>query len=160
MHDDRLFKCLLGEKTLVLRLQVAAPVYRELERIVVLFENRDRLGIRDALECACCNAFQRGDQAVFDPFVEERKVGGVLFKRFPDEKPDEFLGEVHVAGQAAEGHFRLDHPELGQMARRIGIFRPERGAEGVHLAKRERVDFSFELPGHRQARAFSEKVVL
>ena len=30
--------------------------------------------------------------------------------------------------QVAEGHLGLDHPELGQVARRVAVLRSERGA--------------------------------
>jgi hypothetical protein len=44
-HDDRLFRVLLGQVALVLRLQVDAPVDRELEFLVRALEHLDRLAV-------------------------------------------------------------------------------------------------------------------
>jgi hypothetical protein len=44
-HDDRLFRVFLGQIALVLRLQVDAPVDRELEFLVRPFEDSDRLAV-------------------------------------------------------------------------------------------------------------------
>ena len=47
----------------------------------------------------------------------------------------ERLGEVHVVVQIGEGDFGLDHPELGEVPRRVRVLRPERRPEGVDLGQ-------------------------
>ena len=69
------------------------------------------------------------------------------------------LGERHVVRQFEEGRFRLDHPELGQVARGVGVLGAKRRAEGVDLAERRGVDFAFELAGDGQIRRPLEKVL-
>ena len=39
---------------------------------------------------------------------------------------------VHLIRQVREGDLRLDHPELGRMARCVGILGAEGGAEDVY----------------------------
>ena len=55
-----------------------------------------------------------------------------------------------------EGHFRLDHPELGQVAAGFGLFCAERRPETIRLAYRGRRGLVIELPGLRQVRFFLE----
>ena len=75
-----------------------------------------------------------------------------------DDVLQELLGERHVAGEIAERHLRLDHPELGEVAGRVGVLGAKRGAERVDVAEREREDLAFELPAHRQVGGLAEEV--
>ena len=51
-------------------------------------------------------------------------------------------------------------PELGKVARRVGVLRAEGGSEGVDPAQRRRGDLALQLTGHRKPRLFAEEVVL
>ncbi|MNJ57133.1 hypothetical protein D3C77_527110 [compost metagenome] len=44
-----------------------------------------------------------------------------------------------------KSHFRLNHPEFDQVAACLGFLRPERWAEGIHLAQRHRCGLHVEL---------------
>ena len=71
----------------------------------------------------------------------------------------ESLGERHVVVELEERGLRLDHPELGQVPRRVRILRAERRAERVDLAERGRVDLAFELARHGEKRRPLEKIL-
>ena len=70
----------------------------------------------------------------------------------------ELLGQVHVVGEVSEGHFRLDHPELGRMPRGVGVLGAEGGPEGVDVAQRAGEELRLELPGHGQPGLLAEEV--
>ena len=80
---------------------------------------------------------------------------------------------IHVQGGNETRHFQaqgklhstcvvqphLDHPELGEVARGVGVLGAERGAERVHGGHSARVRLHVELPRHRQERGLGEEVV-
>ncbi len=61
--------------------------------------------------------------------------------------------------QFRERDFRLDVPELGDVALGVGLLCPEGRAEGVDLAEGHRGHFAFELAGDGEARLLAEEVV-
>src|SRR5262245_54365759 len=69
---------------------------------------------------------------------------------------EEVLGQLHVLVESGERHLRLDHPELGQMAPRLGLLRAERGTEDVHLAEGEGARLGVELAALREIRRLAE----
>jgi hypothetical protein len=87
---------------------------------------------------AAGDEFEPLAQALVDELLEDREVALVVFEHFGDEVFHQGLGEVHVAGEIAEGDFRFDHPELGGVARGVGVFGAEGGAEGVDVGQRRR----------------------
>ncbi len=62
-----------------------------------------------------------------------------------DDIDDEILPQLHDVIQLREGHLRLDHPELGQVAPRLRFLRPEGRTEAVDLAEGGRVRLVVEL---------------
>ena len=73
-----------------------------------------------------------------------------------DDEAQELLGEFHQAVEIAIGDFRLDHPELGEMAAGLGFFGAKSWAEGVDLAQRERGALDVELAALREVGFVSE----
>jgi hypothetical protein len=73
-HDYRLFRVLLGQIALVLRLQVGAPVDGELELLVRPLENFDRLAVVHMREFRADDPFEFRDQPILDALVEEGEV--------------------------------------------------------------------------------------
>ena len=69
------------------------------------------------------------------------------------------LREVGVVVQVGERDFRLDHPELGQVAAGVGVLGAERRAEGVDLRQREAVGLDVELAGNREEGFPAEEVL-
>ena len=101
---------------------------------------------------------ERREHGVVDALVEELEIGAAVLEDVLDDVLQELLGERHVVGEIAEGHLRLDHPELGEVARRVGVLGAERGAERVDVAEREREDLAFQLPAHREVGRLAEEV--
>src|SRR5690606_27398929 len=86
-------------------------------------------------------------------------VRAAMFQEIADDVLEELLRQRHVAFQITEGHLRLDHPELRQMARRVGVLRTKSGPEGVHVGERGCVDLALELTAYREVRRPAEKIV-
>ena len=76
-----------------------------------------------------------------------------------DERLEEVLGQLHVVLQLVEGHLGLDHPELGEVARRVGVLGAERGAERVDAAQGQRTQLAFELARHGEVARLAEEVL-
>ena len=69
------------------------------------------------------------------------------------------LRKPHVARQIRERHLRLDHPEFCEVPRRVGVFSPKRGPEGVYLPQCHRTQLSFQLSAYGKIGGLSEKVL-
>ena len=98
-------------------------------------------------------------QALVHKAVEEVNLIGAALQHTADDVLDHGLRHVHIAGQIAEGHLRLDHPELGGVALGVGVLGAERGAEGVHIAEGHGKVLGVQLAGHGEAGLFAEEVL-
>ena len=110
-------------------------------------------------ELAGDDLFERVDARVVDPLVEELHVFGALRQHVAEDALEKRLGQVHVVGQLEERHLRLDHPELGQVPRGVGVLGAKRRAEGVDLAQRAGEDFGFKLSADGEERRAVEEVL-
>ena len=134
VHEDGAVE-LFGDGRLVRCSEVAAPFERQslllqqLRRVVVL---EPREGSLDVLELCRIP-------------LEDLQLALAALEHAPDDRDDERLGEIHDIVQRRV-HFRLDHPELGEMAPRLGFLRAERRAEAVHAAERHGVRLVVQLP--------------
>ncbi len=80
-------------------------------------ENRDRVGVVDALERRIDEALRGArSQSLSDALGEELHVVRALVEHGAENVFEELLGESRVGGEIGEGDLRLDHPELGQVA--------------------------------------------
>ena len=150
---------LLHQVALVLRLQVASPVARELKLAARSFQNLDALGVVEPLEIVVQHEFQPFDQLLVPHLAHEFQILAAVLQRIADQVFEELLGQLHVVLQLVEGHLRLDHPELREVARRVGILGTERGAEGVDAPQRQRAQLAFELSRYGQVAGFAEKIL-
>ena len=157
--EHGLFKDLLGEIALMLGLEVGAPLHLVVEFVVVLFEQLHRLGVAHPAEVGGGHMLQPLLEALVHEGVEEVDLVGALLHDGADDVLDHGLGHVHVALEVAEGHLRLDHPELGGVALGVGILRPEGGAEGVHVAEGHGEVLGVELAGDGQVGGLAEEVL-
>ncbi len=98
-------------------------------------------------------------QALFDPLVEEGEVVLPLVQQGLEDELQESLGQRRVVGEIGEGDFRLDHPELGEVAAGVRVLGAERRPEGVDLGEREAVGLDIELSGHGEERFAAEEVL-
>ena len=150
---------LLGEVALMLGLQVAAPVDLVVELVVVLLQNGDGLGVGHPAKVGVGYVLQTLDEALVHEAVEEGQLVGALAHDLLDGELNHGLSHVHVALQVGEGHFRLDHPELGGVALGVGVLRPEGGTEGVHIAEGHGKVLGVELAGDGQVGGLAEEVL-
>jgi hypothetical protein len=70
------------------------------------------------------------------------------------------LGQRRVVVEVGERDLRLDHPELGQVPRRVRVLGAERRAKCIHLAQREAVAFDVQLAGHGQVGFLAEEILV
>ena len=150
---------LLGEIALVLGLQIGAPIYLIVELVIVLLQDLHRVGVADAAEIGGGHMLQTFLQPLVHEAVEEVDLLRAALQHPADDEFDHGLGHVHVACQIAEGHLRLDHPELGGVALGVGVLGPEGGAEGVHIAEGHGEVLGVQLAGNGQAGLFAEEVL-
>ena len=67
---------------------------------------------------------------------------------------DEVLSQFHNVIELGIGNFRLHHPELSQVAARLGFFRAERRPKRIDLAQRHGGGFNIKLARLRKERVF------
>ena len=143
----------------MLGLKVAAPVHGIFEFRAGLFEQLHGLGIRYAGKVVFNNVCKPVKQSLVNKAVEELQLVRAALHNGSYYVFYHCLGNFHVSGQVAEGHFRLYHPELRRMARREGIFRPERGAEGIYIAESHCKRFAVKLSAHGQISFPAEEIL-
>src|SRR5580765_6489528 len=101
---------------------------------------------------------QGAEHGFFDALVEELEIFAAMFQHIANDELQEFFCKRHIVFQLVEGHLRLDHPELGQMARRFAVLRPKRRAEGVNLRESQGEDLSFQLSAYGEEGGPAEKI--
>jgi len=151
---------LLGQVPLVLGLQIAPPEHRILERLATAFENLDRVGVADPGEIRVAHGLEASNQALVDEAVQEFELRAGLLEHRREHGLDHLLLQVHVLLQGRERDLRLDHPELGRVARRVAVLGAEGRAERVDVPERERETLAVELSGHGQAHGLCEEVLV
>ena len=147
----------------MLRSQVDTPIYRELERVAFssgLFQNLDSFRIRQTDEIVFQHSLQTFDQTLIEHIVQEFDIIHTVVQSPLYTILDELFRQLHIVQDIIESHFRLDHPELGQVARRIGVFRTESRTECINLSQSRSRQFTFQLSGNGQARLFTEEIVI
>ena len=162
-EDDRLLEMLLHKVSLVLALEVNAPIYRILELDSVLcslLKNPDSLGVLKPYELCSDHAPESLDETVVVFVVEEPYIVNAVLQCPGNQVFDEFLRKVHIVLYIVECHLRLNHPELSKMSRGIGILSPECRAECIDFANGSRSKFAFELSAHGKAGLLPEKILI
>ena len=91
---------------------------------------------------------------------EERQVIHTVIKRPLHTVLDELLCQIHILLDLKESYFGLDHPELCEVTRCIGVLRAERWPEGVDTTKCQRSHLTLELTRYGERRMTSEEVFL
>ena len=96
---------------------------------------------------------------VFDPQIEKLHILRTSGQDVGENRANKRLRQIHVVAQLIKRHLRFDHPKLRQMPRRVGVLRPERGAERITIADGTGEDLRFELPADGQRRLFAEEIL-
>ena len=160
-HERRAAEVLLGEEPLVLSLQVDAPLDRVLEGApgrLGRTQDVDGLGVGDAREVGGRHMVQPLQQPLVDELVQHGQLVGAAFHHVADDVLEHALGQLHIVLKVGEGNLGLHHPELGGMARRVGILRAERGAERVHVPEGHGEVLGVQLAGHGERGGLAEEV--
>ena len=101
-------------------------------------------------------------QALYEPLVheliEELHLLGRMLHDIADDVLEHILRQLHIVLEIGKCYLRLDHPELGGMARRIGILRAECRSEGIYITECHAVRLHVELTADRQIDGLSEEV--
>ena len=151
---------LLGDIAFVLALQVAAPVHREFKLIFMLFQDLNGFGIGDVGEfLRLGQSSQPGQQPFVHKGVEKLHLLRAVLQHMADDVFRHIFGQGHVVFQVGKGDLRFDHPKLRRMAAGVGVFRAERGAKGIGLAKGQGKRLRFQLARHRQVRGGAEEIL-
>ena len=161
-HDDGLLEMLFHEIAFMFGSQVATPIYGEFKLFALgngFFEQTNTFCVRQAHEFGVDHRAQTIDQGVVDHLVEEFEVVSTVFECPTHAVLDEVFFEIHQFREIHKRNFRLNHPELREVARGIGVFGAERGAEGVDRTECRGTELTFELSRYGQSRALTEEVV-
>ena len=89
-------------------------------------------------------------QPLVHKFIEKLHFLRGAFQHIGDDVLQHILSQTHIVLQVGKGNFWFNHPEFGGMTGRVGIFRPEGGAEGVDIAEGHGKGFAIELAGDGQ----------
>ena len=143
----------------MLGLKVKAEAGRILETLAARLEDVDGLTIGATGEGLRHHAFQPFHQSLVHKTVEKIEVVRAAFQHPPDHEAGQVLGKVHIVVEIGKSDLGLDHPELGGVARRVGIFSPESRTEGIDLAKAESEAFGLKLTGNGQAAFLAEEIL-
>ena len=157
--EDRLLEHHLGEVTLMLRLQIAAPVDGVLKLVVVLLQQGYSLGVGDAAEVVVQHIVQPVKQTLVQILIEEFHLLGSVLQHIGDDVFDHIFSQTHIVRQIRKGDFRLDHPEFGSVPGGVGVLCPEGGAEGVDIPEGHGKGLTVELTGNRQVGGLTIEVL-
>ena len=125
----------------------------------MLFQKLDGFGIGDVAEIGGHDVVQALQQALVHELVKEAHLLGRILQNVGNDVLDHILSQTHIVGQIGKRDFRLDHPELGGVARGVGVFGAEGGAEGVDVAEGHGEGLAVELAGDGQIGGLAEEVL-
>ncbi|MNL43484.1 hypothetical protein D3C87_1659980 [compost metagenome] len=104
------------------------------------------------------NVVQLIEQAFFDKAVKELHLLRAMFHRVTDDVFDHVFRKFHIRTQIRKCDFRLNHPELRCVTRRIGVFSTEGRTESVDITESRTEGFAVQLTRYRQVCFFTEEV--
>ena len=91
------------------------------------------------------DGFELGDIA-----LQALEFFAAVFEHAPDDEDDHLFGHALDVFERGVGHLRLHHPELREVAARLGFFGAEGGSKTVDLAEGHGGGFVIELAGLRE----------
>ena len=162
-QNHRTFKVLFHQITFVFGSQVYSPVNRKLKLVSFsnsIFQNLDTLCIRQTNEIILQHTLQTFNQALVEHIVQELHIIRTVIQRPFHTIFNELFCQVHIVSNVVESHFRLNHPELCQVAGSIGVFSTECRTECIDSTHRRSSQFTFQLAGYSQTCLLAEEVVI
>ena len=143
----------------MLGLQVRAPLHRVLEFYAGFLQDIHGFGVADPTEVVVHHVVEPIEKPLVDELVEELHLVGAAVHDGADDVLHHGLGHLHVALQVAEGHLRLDHPELRRVPGGEAVLRPKGGAEGVDVPEGHGEGLAVELAGAGEVHGLFEEVL-
>ena len=145
MHHHRLVE-LRRKISFVGRAEIAAPLELRFQRAlgVAFLQILHRIVVADARKWRL-NLFQLRNVA-----ANRLQIGAPPLQAALHDETDQPLGQIHQVVEFGVGDFRLDHPELGEVAARLRFLRAKCWTERIHLAQRHRRRFDVKLAGLRE----------
>ena len=153
---------LFNKEALVLRCKIVAPLAWELKLLAVLdslLQNAYALSVGQTNEVGVQYALKTLDKSLVNHLVEELEVVLAVLQCPTDAVLDEVFLKIHKTCEVEESHLRLNHPELCQVARSVGILGTESRTECVDGSKCSGTKLAFELTRHSQRCLLAEEVV-
>ena len=158
-NEYRLFIYLLSDVSLVLCLQVDAPLYRVLEFLTRFLQQLYCLSVSDPREIRVHDVVQ----SLYQPFIYELAEEFHLFRSIFHHVVYDVLYHrlrcIHIIVEVGKRHFRLYHPELRSMSCSVRVFRSECRSESIYVPECQCESFSLKLSAYSQACLFSEEVL-
>ena len=136
---------LFNKEAFVFGSQVTTPINREFELVAFsdsVFKNLDTLGIWQAYELAVDDTLQAVDKGFINHIVQELQIVGTIVERPFNAVLDKLLSDIHIVFDIVECHFRLNHPEFGQVTRCIRVFGTESRPKSIDIAQRSSAKFT------------------
>ena len=157
--EDGLLINLLGEVALVLGLKVNAPIYRELEVCLRLFEDLDSLGIGYLCVISITKVGKASKESLVNEAVEELELCLAVIHYVVDDVLDHIPSELHIVIKIRKCDLRLDHPELCRVTCGVGVLCSEGRTEGVDVTERHSVGLALKLTRNGEVCALAEEVL-
>ena len=140
--------------------EIHAPVNRVLKLLAAVFQDSDGIGVIHLSKISGDETLQTVDSVFVYALGEELHVIRTLFQyRLEDVLEHRFRQTSNIV-QAREGDFRLQHPELRQVAAGVGVFGAEGWAEGVDFRQCAGIGLAVQLAGYGQERLFTKEVFI
>ena len=158
-HEDGLLVDHLGEVSLVLGLQIAAPGNGILELVTALDKKVNSLGIGYLFVIALCQHIQTLKKGLVHKAIEEVQLLGAGVQHVTDDVLDHIPRQLHIIGKIGKGDLRLDHPELGRVSCGVGVLSAEGGAKGINVTEGHSVGLALQLTGNGKVGALSEEIL-
>mmetsp|Transcript_34352 Transcript_34352/g.96851 ORF Transcript_34352/g.96851 Transcript_34352/m.96851 type:complete len:338 (+) Transcript_34352:133-1146(+) len=163
IHDHRSLEHFLSEPALVLAVEVDAPGNVVLEFLLLrsdgFHEHVHGFRVSDPGERRVPHVLQPLDAGLVHHLLEEFQVVHAVLQHVSAAMPDVIFSQGHVVEDVSEGQLGLDHPELCQVARGVGVLGPEGRPEGVHAGQGTRVVLALQLAAHREVCLGVEEVL-
>ena len=151
---------LLSQIAFVLGLQVHAESHGKGKFLAAALKNMDGFGIGHAGKGLAQHAAQAFQQALVHETVKKLHIRFTAGQHMLYHMAGEAFAQFHEVREVGKGHFRLDHPEFGGMARGVGVFGPEGGTEGVDPPQAQRQGLGLQLAGYGEIAGAVEKVAV
>ena len=149
----------LNKETLMLTLKVGTPINREFELMSRLLKDFHALSISESHKFCVYNRFESFNKVLIIHFCKEFNIIGSMLESIAYAIFDEILCQLHIVVDVVERNLRLNHPELRQVARSVGILGAERRSERIDCAESRCSKLALKLSGNSKAGRLSEEIL-